>query len=124
MNKHLLIALITSIVWQNFSDQSYAQTPYCIDKNQNQFNISLNSDRQNNVTIIGKLPGNHYVVVIPGDSEKLLTTVKSYIADAFLAKDKRGTYIHAGGFKNRQEAECASNFLRSYSLDARVVYFH
>ncbi len=124
MNKHLFLVILTIIIWQNLSHQGYAQTPYCIYKNQNQFNISLNSDRQNNVIVIGRLPNNHYVVVIPGDSERLLNTVKSYITDAFLAKDKRGAYIHAGGFTNPQEAECVSNFLRSYRLDARVVYFH
>lgn len=127
MNKHLLLLIMTTTIWQNFSYQGYTQTPQiprCIYKNQNTSKIFVNSAKQNNVILVGKLPNNPYVVVIPGDSERLLNTVKSYITDAFLAKHKLGTYIHAGGFKNPQDAECVSNFLRSYSLDARVVYFH
>jgi hypothetical protein len=118
---------MTTTIWQNFSDQGYTQIPQiplCIYQNQNTSKIFVNSARQENVIVIGKLPNNPYVVVIPGDSERLLNTVKSYITDAFLAKHKLGNYIHAGGFKNPQDAECVSNFLRSYSLDARVVYFH
>jgi hypothetical protein len=119
--------MMTTIIWQNISNQGYAQTPQisrCIYKTQNQFNISLNSTKQNNVIILGKIPSNPYVVVIPSDSETLLNTVKSYITDAFLAKHQLGTYIHAGGFTNPQDAQCVSKFLKSYNLDARVVYFH
>jgi peptidoglycan hydrolase-like protein with peptidoglycan-binding domain len=65
---------------------------------------------------------NRYVVVVPGNYATL-NKVLRYVPNADLGpKSKRGSYVNAGAFSNRQLAESRSELLRSRGLDARVVY--
>ncbi|MEP0854732.1 peptidoglycan-binding protein [Trichocoleus sp. DQ-U1] len=65
---------------------------------------------------------NRYVVVVPGNYTTL-NKVLRYVPNADLGpKSKRGSYVNAGAFSNRQLAESRSELLRSRGLDARVVY--
>jgi hypothetical protein len=81
---------------------------------------------------VGRLPEQHYVVIVPinarrGDREAmaqaLLATVKTCAADAFLVESYLGVYIQAGAFYRRAEAEHLSKVLECQHVDARVVYF-
>ncbi|NET57795.1 MAG: hypothetical protein F6K47_17035 [Symploca sp. SIO2E6] len=64
-----------------------------------------------------------YVVIVPGD-DNTLEKVKRYLPNARPSNDeKRGMYINAGSFGNRNEAESRSYWLRARGFDARVVYF-
>jgi peptidoglycan hydrolase-like protein with peptidoglycan-binding domain len=67
------------------------------------------------------LDQNPYVVVIPGDNNTLMK-VQPYIADAFLSRSGRGSFVQAGSFGDRAAAESRSYFLRSVGLDARVIH--
>ncbi|MBD1807081.1 peptidoglycan-binding protein [Microcoleus sp. FACHB-SPT15] len=67
-------------------------------------------------------PGNSYVVVVPIRGEDTLSEVQRYIAGASRRDSKRGEYVDAGAFNNRNDAESLSYRLRSHGLDARVAY--
>jgi peptidoglycan hydrolase-like protein with peptidoglycan-binding domain len=66
--------------------------------------------------------GNSYVVVVPIRGDDTLSEVRRYIPRATPKKSKRGEYVDAGAFNNRNEAESLSFQLRSRGLDARVAY--
>jgi peptidoglycan hydrolase-like protein with peptidoglycan-binding domain len=67
-------------------------------------------------------PGNSYVVVVPIRGDDTLSAVQRYIPRATPRNSKRGEYVDAGAFNNRNEAESRSYDLRSRGFDARVVY--
>jgi hypothetical protein len=123
VNKYLITAIFTTVLWGTLLSKAWAQSPNCISKSLPEVSKSANSVRQQDVIIIGQVSDRPYVVVVPGDSYQLLNVVRSYIADAFLTKDRRGSYIYAGASNRRQEAECLSELLKYRKLDARVVYF-
>jgi hypothetical protein len=123
VNKYLVTVIVTSVLWETLLSQAWAQSPNCIAKSLPEVNKSVNSVRQNDVILIGQVPNRSYVVVVPSNSDRVLNIVRSYVADAFLAKHRLGTYIYAGASNRRQEAECLSHVLRYHKLDARVVYF-
>ncbi|MEM9214806.1 MAG: hypothetical protein AAGD25_10720 [Cyanobacteria bacterium P01_F01_bin.150] len=75
------------------------------------------------VTIIGHLPNHNYVVVVPGRRESLLMEVRHYIPDAFVIESRLGTYVHAGAFETREDAEDLSMRLMACKIRSRVVYF-
>lgn len=77
--------------------------------------LGLLQERQNT--------GNPYVVVIPITNNNLLSEVRRYFSDAFLANSRLGAYIQAGSFANQSAAESRSYALRARGFDARVVYF-
>ncbi|MBE9115086.1 peptidoglycan-binding protein [Lusitaniella coriacea LEGE 07157] len=96
-----------------------------------QFSQRLRSDGiagSQTLTALGIDPGRpgsedrRYVVVVPGDNEKL-TEVRRYVSNARLGEAKRGGFVNAGQFADRESAEARSYQLRSYGLDARVAYF-
>jgi hypothetical protein len=66
-----------------------------------------------------------YIAAVPAvaSNQFLLARVRQYIPSAFIANSGRGTYIHAGAYQNRDEAESVSRYLRSQGLDSRVLYF-
>ncbi|NEQ24065.1 MAG: peptidoglycan-binding protein [Microcoleus sp. SIO2G3] len=66
--------------------------------------------------------GNSYVVVVPIRGDDTLSEVQRYISGATRTDSKRGEYVNAGAFNNRDEAESLSYRLRSRGLDARVAY--
>ena len=63
-----------------------------------------------------------YVAIVPGDYNTLVQ-VKQYISGASWNEDRRGSYVNAGAFGNRDEAESRSHLLRVLGFDARVEYF-
>jgi hypothetical protein len=119
----LMITIVITSLAADFGCKTKAQSPNCIATSLPEVTNSVNSFRESNVIIIGRTSNRLYVVVVPGKSDKLLTAVRRYIADAFLAQHRLGAYVYAGGFAQRGEAECVSYLLRSHGLDARVVYF-
>jgi peptidoglycan hydrolase-like protein with peptidoglycan-binding domain len=67
-------------------------------------------------------PENSYVVVIPIRSDDTLSEVQRYIRRATPRNSKRGEYVEAGAFDNRNDAESRSYYLRARGFDARVAY--
>jgi len=63
-----------------------------------------------------------YVVIVPGDYNTFVE-VRQYVSGASWRDDRRGTYVNAGSFNNRNEAESWSYKLRARGFDARVEYF-
>ncbi len=124
MNKYLITGIVGSCLWVFLFSKAQTQPPNCTAMSLSEVNESVNTFKEGNVIVIGRVPNHRYVVVVPGKSDKLLNTVRNYIANAFMAHHRLGTYVYAGGFSQRQDAECVSLFLRSHGLDARVVYFH
>ena len=124
MNKYLITAIITTVLWHSLLSKAWGQAPNCIPLSLPQVSKSVNTVQQNNVIVIGKVPNRPYVVVIPGNSDQLLNVVRSYVSDAFLAKHRLGTYIYAGSSSKREEAECLSSVLKYHKIDARVIYVH
>ncbi|KYC36056.1 hypothetical protein WA1_40670 [Scytonema hofmannii PCC 7110] len=66
---------------------------------------------------------NRYVVIVPIRSYDTLSRVRQYVPSAFQADSRLGTYVNAGQYNSRSEAEKQSDYLRSQGLDARVEYF-
>jgi peptidoglycan hydrolase-like protein with peptidoglycan-binding domain len=71
-----------------------------------------------------------YVVVVPDTNTTTLSRVRSSLRDlrgnsatrVFSEPSRKGRFVNAGAFANREEAESISQWLRSRGLDARVVY--
>ncbi|OBQ34966.1 MAG: hypothetical protein AN485_14725 [Anabaena sp. MDT14b] len=120
MNKYLITAIVTTVLWHSLLSKAWGQAPNCIPRSLPQVSKSVNTVQQNNVIVIGKVPNRPYVVVVPGNSDQLLNVVRSYVSDAFLAKHRLGTYIYAGSSSKREEAECLSSVLKYHRIDARV----
>ncbi len=66
---------------------------------------------------------NRYVVIVPIRGYDTLSRVRRYVPSAFPADSRLGTYVNAGQYNSRSEAEKQSEYLRSQGLDARVEYF-
>ncbi|WP_148288432.1 hypothetical protein [Prochlorothrix hollandica] len=81
-----------------------------------------NTAQVGSVTMIGRLPGAPYAVVVPGENPEALALVRQCVPDAFISKIRRGKYIQAGVFRDRATAEYLSVVLREQNLDARVIY--
>jgi hypothetical protein len=84
----------------------------------NQFNTSY----PGKVILIGRLPQQHYVVIVPG-TQATLQQVRNYVDDAFLITSRLGNYVQAGAFFDWEQAKCLSDHLRSRRIDAQIVYF-
>lgn len=69
-----------------------------------------------------EVSGYPYIVAVPVKTGATLAEVRRAAANAFLAGSKRGTYIQAGAYNSREDAERATQVLRDRRLDARVVY--
>jgi hypothetical protein len=123
VNRYLITAIVATVLSEALFCKAWAQPGNCTLKSLPEAIKTANSFRQSDVIVIGRVPERPYVVVVPDKSDKMLNLVRSYIADAFLAQHRLGTYIYAGGFSKREQAECLSHLLRSQGLDARVVYF-
>ncbi|MEB3273460.1 MAG: peptidoglycan-binding domain-containing protein [Prochlorothrix sp.] len=63
-----------------------------------------------------------YVVAIPYRSQEDLATVARFSPSAFVAGSQRGTYVNAGSYASRVEAESLTEALRQQGLDARVIF--
>ncbi|AFY39765.1 Peptidoglycan-binding domain 1 protein [[Leptolyngbya] sp. PCC 7376] len=63
-----------------------------------------------------------YQVVIPvRDNENTLGSVRSIVSGAKQDRTRLGTFVNAGNYSNRYEAESLSNALKARGFDARVV---
>lgn len=62
-----------------------------------------------------------YNVVVPARSNDLLAQVRIIVPGANLGRTRLGTYVNAGTYSNRYDAESLSNKLKARGLDARVV---
>jgi len=82
-----------------------------------------NSQQQEDVVILGKLPAAPYVVIVPvrGD-EDLLSIVRQCVTDSFQTESPLGKYIQAGAFTQRWAAERLARQLSTLGLDARTIY--
>lgn len=69
-----------------------------------------------------EVSGFPYIVAVPVKTGATLAEVRQAAVNAFLAGSKRGTYIQAGAYGSREDAERATRILRDSRLDARVVY--
>ncbi|MBD2302640.1 hypothetical protein H6G80_34570 [Nostoc sp. FACHB-87] len=124
MNRYLNVGIVITVLANTLLCKGWTQPSPCISQSLSEVRNSVDSFRQSDVIVIGQVPNHPYVVVVPGESERLLNIVRRYVTDAFLAQHRLGAYVYAGGFAKRYEAECLSSVLRSHGLDARVVYFH
>lgn len=70
-------------------------------------------------------PNFRYIAAVPASAtnQLLLSRVRQYSPNAFLASSGRGTYIYVGAYQNRDSAESVSRYLRSQGVDSRVLYF-
>ncbi|MCY7331368.1 MAG: hypothetical protein LH649_01645 [Pseudanabaena sp. CAN_BIN31] len=70
-------------------------------------------------------PNFRYIAAVPAaaNNQLLLSRVRQYSPNAFLASSGRGTYIYIGAYQNRDSAESVSRYLRSQGVDSRVLYF-
>jgi hypothetical protein len=82
-----------------------------------------NSQQQEDVVILGKLPAAPYIVIVPlrGD-EDLLSTVRQCVTDSFQTESRLGKYIQAGAFSQRWAADRLTRQLLALGLDARTIY--
>ncbi|TAE54137.1 MAG: hypothetical protein EAZ76_10370 [Nostocales cyanobacterium] len=123
MNKYLITSTLTIIIWPSLLSTAFGQVYPCGLPNTTNIVQNMNVSRNRPVIVIGNVSEKPYVVVVPGNSQQLLTQIRKYIQDAFLTQNRLGTYIYAGGYKNRFQAQCWTNLLNSQGIDARVVYF-
>lgn len=81
-----------------------------------------------NRTAVGLLPQRpstpnaRYVVIVPKESGDTLNRVRRVLPGAQEFSSRKGDYIAAGTYTNRDNAEKRSKYLRSVGLDARVDY--
>jgi peptidoglycan hydrolase-like protein with peptidoglycan-binding domain len=71
--------------------------------------------------VMAETRGGRYVVVVPGGNDTLLE-VRRYVNNARLQNSRRGSFVNAGQFSNRNEAESLSYRLRAQGFDARVSH--
>jgi peptidoglycan hydrolase-like protein with peptidoglycan-binding domain len=66
-----------------------------------------------------------YAIVIPiGDNPNLWQEVRQIVPNArYFTSDRRGDYIDAGSYSERDFAQSISDLLKAKGFDARVVYF-
>lgn len=62
-----------------------------------------------------------YVVAIPSRSNITLADIQQFVPDAQVRSLRRGTFVQAGRYENREMAEGISYLLRSQGFDARVI---
>uniref|UniRef100_A0ACD5GQS5 Uncharacterized protein n=1 Tax=Desertifilum tharense IPPAS B-1220 TaxID=1781255 RepID=A0ACD5GQS5_9CYAN len=60
--------------------------------------------------------------MVPGRSTDRLLRVREVFQGARVFADRRGSYVYAGGYQNRNEAESMSFSLKARGLDARVDF--
>lgn len=73
--------------------------------------------------LLPDLARNPYVVVVPIQNEGTLRQVRRVIPGATSSDSRRGRFVKAGEFPDRDAAESLSYLLRSQGFDARVAYF-
>lgn len=62
-----------------------------------------------------------YNVVVPARSNDLLAQVRIIVPGANIGRTRLGSFVDAGTYSNRYDAESLSNKLKARGLDARVV---
>ncbi|NJK33865.1 MAG: hypothetical protein HC919_02360 [Oscillatoriales cyanobacterium SM2_2_1] len=66
-----------------------------------------------------------YITMVPiqGDRDFTLSQIRQWLPSAFVQSSPLGTFIYAGGFLSRDEAESLQFWLRSQGIPARVLFF-
>ncbi|WP_017654730.1 hypothetical protein [Fortiea contorta] len=123
INRYLVTAVAGIILWNALSSAVWAQSTKCEPKSQLPATVAHNSFSPENAIVIGKLPEQPYIVIVPGESDQLLNSVKACVSHAFLAHHQLGNYVFTESFSQKADAYRLSDLLRSHGLDARVVYF-
>lgn len=72
---------------------------------------------------VSEQSNNRYVVVIPVAGNDTLNRVRQLLPQAFQATSRRGDYVNAGAFLERNDAERLTRQLRDRGFDARVQFF-
>ena len=92
---------------------------------------------QADITVLGRLPKHHYVVIIPVSTltpttkEPITTTpqfvflqkIRTIAPQAFLVRHSLGQYIYVGGFEKLGLAQRQLRQIQPNIPNARVVYF-
>ncbi len=63
-----------------------------------------------------------YVVAVPATNRFQLEQIRRIVPNARPDQAPQGSFINAGGFQDLNSAKSLSYLLRSYGLDARVIY--
>jgi len=71
---------------------------------------------------ISSLPIGPFVAVIPGDDQSSLATARQVQPAATVQTSRRGPFINAGGYQDRERAEAVVDQLRNRRLSARVEF--
>ncbi|AFY68253.1 hypothetical protein [Geitlerinema sp. PCC 7407] len=114
-------AIALGLVWPS-STLAQADSPLVCPQTQTQG--AYNTAQEGSVIVLGR-PANHrYVVIVPAARQEAATlaAVRRCVPDAFRTSAKMGTYVNAGAFERRSDAEDLAELLRLRGLDARVVY--
>ncbi|HLO87428.1 MAG TPA: hypothetical protein VK203_20825 [Nostocaceae cyanobacterium] len=119
MKCSVVVGIGVALSWGLMAAPAHANECNSISNSSQRFNTF----QQGNVTILGQATGYPYVVVVPGDKQTQLQTVRKCVSDAFVSSHRLGAYIHAGSFRDYATAKRLEIILRSQKLDARVVYF-
>lgn len=84
---------------------------------------SLNTQTDGSTIFVGAQPDRRYRVIIRSSRDDVLATLRTCVSDAFISRHRRyGTYIHAGSFARRSEAEAMRRQLRRSGFRPRVTY--
>jgi hypothetical protein len=63
-----------------------------------------------------------YVVAVPGSSNDRLSAVRQVVPGAVLDDSGRGSFINAGGYRSRSDADAISDRLKDLGLPARIDF--
>lgn len=84
---------------------------------------AYNTAQEGSVIVLGRPATHRYVVIVPAaQGSATLAAVRRCVPDAFRTSAKMGSYVNAGAFERRIDAENLAELLRLRGLDARVVY--
>jgi peptidoglycan hydrolase-like protein with peptidoglycan-binding domain len=84
---------------------------------------ALRLDNPGNSTVWNPQREDRYVVVVPMRDNDTLYKVRQFAPQAVPAESRLGEYVNAGQFRDRDDAQKLTEWLRSRGLDARVEYF-
>lgn len=72
--------------------------------------------------VIGAQPERRYRVVVLSADRGVLVAIRACVLDAFLTSSRFGSYILAGSFDRRDDAELIGRLLREAGYPARVIF--
>lgn len=81
-----------------------------------------NTETEGDVIVIGGQPDQRYRVVVAGTDAATLSAIRACVLDAFVTRSRTGSYIQAGSFANRSDAETIRRILQGEGYRTRVIY--